>query len=103
LEGVASVAKFEEWNSRSSCRSVWPRSPCRKELIDCAEVWGVGETYFLVDVDDYVVPASGHDYESRGYYSRRETLRETERVAVCMKELLVCASLKLDVNSGQLM
>jgi len=56
---------------------------------------GVRETYFLVDVNNYVVPASGHDYERRAYYNRRETLRGAKSVAVCMKELLVCASLML--------
>lgn len=56
------------------------------------------ETYFFVNIDDYVVPASGHDCESKRYCSRRETQREAERVAVCMKVLLVCAWVMLEVR-----
>lgn len=37
--------------------------------------------YFFVDVNDDVVPASGHDFESKRYYGKREIQREGERTS----------------------
>jgi hypothetical protein len=51
------------------------------------------ETYFLVDIDDYVVSTSGHDCERKRCCSRRDILREVKKAPVCMKVLLVCATL----------
>lgn len=49
---------LELWNSRSSCRSVWPRSPCGVSVGVCEDEseW----THFLVDIDDNVVASVGH-------------------------------------------
>ena len=50
--------KLEVWNSRSSWRSVWPRSPCFFGRVRTRiYIWGGGwrGTDFVVDVYDGVV------------------------------------------------
>jgi hypothetical protein len=49
---------LELWNSRSSCRSVWPRSPWRCLAGDIASVRGL--TYLLVDVDNNIIASVCH-------------------------------------------
>jgi hypothetical protein len=53
---------LELWNSRSSCRSVWPRSPWGDVSFDSSWVASDagGYTHFLVDVYDDIVASVRH-------------------------------------------
>ena len=61
------------------------------------------ETYFFVDVDNYVVSASGHDaFRARVPVMGRMLKERRCGLISCVGSLLLCDSSMLDLSSEQL-
>ncbi len=58
--GMGRGGVLEEWNSRSSWRSVWPRSPWEGGLVEVKWNGGGSGTDFCVDVYYDVIASVGH-------------------------------------------